>query len=47
MRKIFWKVTLLSCFISAFAYGAWNELGEGATAEKTLEGNKKETKICL
>ena len=45
MRKIFWKVTLLSCFISAFAYGAWNELGEGATAEKTLEGNKKETKI--
>ena len=45
MKKIFWKITLLSCFISAFAYGGWNDLGEGKTAEKTLEGNKKETKI--
>lgn len=43
MKKIFWKITLLSCFISAFAYGAWNELGEGEKVEKTLEGNGKVT----
>jgi|GEM_PF-1093021 len=45
MKKVIWKITLLSCFISAFAYGAWYDLGEGKTDEKTLEGNKKETKI--
>ncbi|MGP1429446.1 MAG: autotransporter [Fusobacterium sp.] len=45
MKKIFWKITLLSCFISAFAYGAWNELGEGETAEKALQENGKETKV--
>ena len=43
MKKIFWKITLLSCFISAFAYGGWNELGEGEKVEKTLEGNGKLT----
>ena len=43
MKKIFWKVTMLSCFISLFAYGAWNELGEGEKVEKTLEGNGKVT----
>lgn len=43
MKKIFWKITLLSCFISAFAYGAWNELGEGKTAEKTLDKGKVTT----
>lgn len=34
---------MLSCFISLFAYGAWNELGEGEKVEKTLEGNGKVT----
>ena len=45
MRKIFWKVTLLSCFISAFAYGGWNELGEGEKVEKTLDENGKVTTV--
>lgn len=45
MKKIFWKITLLSCFISAFAYGGWNDLGEGKTAEKVLQENGKETKV--
>ena len=45
MKKVIWKITLLSCFISAFAYGAWNELGEGKTDEKALQENGKETKI--
>ena len=43
MKKIFWKITLLSCFISAFAYGAWYDLGEGETAEKTLDKGKVTT----
>ena len=43
MKKNFWKITLLSCFISAFAYGAWNDLGEGETAEKTLDSGKVTT----
>ena len=45
MKKIFWKITLLSCFISAFTYGAWYDLGEGKTDEKALQENGKETKI--
>ncbi|WP_338951291.1 autotransporter [Fusobacterium nucleatum] len=45
MRKIFWKVTLLSCFISAFAYGGWNELDEGEKVEKTLDENGKVTTV--
>ncbi|WP_338969015.1 autotransporter [Fusobacterium nucleatum] len=45
MRKIFWKVTLLSCLISLFAYGGWNELGEGEKVEKTLDENGKVTTV--
>ena len=45
MKKVIWKITLLSCFISAFAYGAWNELGEGEKVEKTLDENGKVTTV--
>ena len=45
MKKIFWKVTLLSCLISLFAYGGWNELGEGEKVEKTLDENGKVTTV--
>ena len=46
MKKIFWKIVLLLCLTSFSLYGVqWNDLKDGESAEKNLDGNGKETKV--
>jgi len=46
MKKVIWKIVVLLCLISFSLYGVqWNDLKDGENAEKTLDGNGKETKV--
>ena len=46
MKKVIWKIVVLLCLISFSLYGVqWNDLKDGESAEKNLDGNGKETKV--
>ena len=46
MKKIIWKIVVLLCLTSFSLYGVqWNDLKDGESAEKNLDGNGKETKV--
>ena len=46
MKKVIWKIVLLLCLTSFSLYGAqWNDLKDGESAEKTLDGNGKVTTV--
>ena len=46
MKKIFWKFFVLLCLTSFSLYGVqWNDLKDGESAEKTLDGNGKVTTV--
>ena len=46
MKKIFWKIVLLLCLTSFSLYGVqWNDLKDGESTEKTLDGNGKVTTV--
>ena len=47
MKKVIWKIVLLLLCLTSFSlYGAqWNDLKDGESAEKTLDGNGKVTTV--
>ena len=47
MKKVIWKIVLLLLCLTSFSlYGAqWNDLKDGESAEKNLDGNGKVTTI--
>ena len=46
MKKVIWKIVVLLCLISFSLYGVqWNDLKDGESAEKNLDGNGKVTTI--
>ena len=46
MKKVIWKIVVLLCLTSFSLYGVqWNDLKDGESAEKNLDGNGKVTTI--
>ncbi len=46
MKKVIWKIVVLLCLISFSLYGVqWNDLKDGESAEKNLDGNGKVTTV--